>query len=156
MATVETIGRRREYSGWLGFKRRFIYPFKWFYRRNIWGFGFRLRCVRLFAAAVWHWDTCDYAPTLHMMEIAFREISRLHRENGITSDSRKVARRTLVVSELCRRLHDDDYAELAGHARYDRMSDRQQRAWAKHTNYLAQQDADYLGKVLRNIRNWWQ
>src|ERR1041385_7921722 len=58
-------------------------------------------------------SACDYAPTLKMMEIAFREIARLHSEHPHLVSSQKTARQTLIVSELCRRLHDDDYHELA-------------------------------------------
>src|SRR5687768_6481471 len=106
--SVEVIGQGSD-DALLAFKRKYLYPFRWFYRRNVWGLRTRLRYVRLFASAVWHWDSCDYAPTLRLMEIAFREMSRLHTENGITMDAHKVARKTLIVSELCRRLHDDDY-----------------------------------------------
>jgi hypothetical protein len=155
MATVETIRRPREYGGWLGFKRRFIYPFRWFCRSHLWCFVFRLRCVRLFASAVWHWDSCDYAPTLELMRIGFREMSRLHREHGHRTDSARIARKTLIVSELCRRLADDDYEMLAGHAHYERMNERQRRRWAEHATYLAKQDAEYLGRVLRDVRSWW-
>lgn len=154
--SAEVIGRRDEQDRVLAFKRRFVYPFRWFYLSHIWGLRYRLRYVRLFASAVWHWDSCDYAPTLRMMQIAFREMSRLHRENGITVDAHKVARKTLVASELCRRLQDDDYETLAGHAHYDSMNERQRQRWAKHTTYLGQQDAEYLGKVLRDVRCWWQ
>ena len=145
-----------EYHGWLGVKRRFIYPFKWFYQSHIQGFWFRLRCVRLFASAVWHWDSCDYSPTLEMMNIAFREISRLHREHGQVVDSPRVARHTLIVAELCRRLGEGSYYDLAGYARFDQMTDRERAAWAKHVNYLAQQDAEYLGRMFRFVRHWWQ
>lgn len=154
MASVEIISQRKD-DKWLTFKRRFIYPFFWFYRSHIWGLGFRLRCVRLFASSVWHWDSCDYAPTLRMMQIAFREISRMHKEHGHTVDAEKIARQTLIASELCRRLEEDDYETLAGYARYEQMSERQKRAWAKHASYLGKQDAEYLGKMLRHIRKWW-
>jgi hypothetical protein len=149
--SVEII-RWSNQSKWLAFKRRFIYPFKWFYQRNIWCLGFRLHCVRIFASAVWHFDTCDYAPTLRLMQIGFREMSRLHKEHGHVTDSHRIARRTLIVSELCRRLEEDNYETLAGYARYEQMNEKQRQQWATHTTYLAQQDADYLGRMLKNVR----
>lgn len=151
MATeVEIIGQR-EYAGWLGFKRRFVYPFKWFYRSHIWCLRFRFRCVRLFASAVWHWDTCDYAPTLEMMEIAFREISRLHAEHPHLVSSAKTAKQTKVVAELCRRLQRDDYFDLARNELNGRGGER----WAKHVDYLGRQDSEYLGKMFKHVRHWW-
>lgn len=91
-----------------------------------------------------------------MMELCFRGISELHRDHGHVVDSDKVARETLIVAELCRRLHTDDYAELAGYDRYDEMNELQRRKWAQHTAYLANQDAEYLGKMFRKVRRWWQ
>lgn len=140
----------------LTFKRKYVYPFKWFYQSHIWGLRIRLSYLRLFASSVWHWDSCDYAPTLRIMEVCFREMSRLHTERGIVVDSPRVARQTLIVAELCRRLHNDDYADLAGYERYDQMTQKQKQRWAKHTEYLANQDVVYLGRMLRHIQRWWQ
>ena len=141
---------------WLKFKRRYIYPFRWFYQSHIWGLRFRLSNVRRFASVVWHWDTCDWSPTVRMMEIAFKGISDLHRTNGIVMDSEKIARQTLIVSELCRRLQSDDYAEIAGWHRIDEMNPVQQKNWARHSEYLANQDVAYLAKTLLHLRKWWQ
>lgn len=149
--SVEVIGRHREYDGWLGFKRRWIYPFKWFYRSHVWGLRFRLRNIHMFASAVWHWDSCDYAPTLEIMEIAFREISRLHTHHGHLVSSDKTAKQTKVVAELCRRLQRDDYFDLAR----SEVKGRRGRHWAEHVDYLGKQDAEYLGKMFKFVRYWW-
>jgi hypothetical protein len=148
---VEIIGGRREYDGWLGFKRRYIYPFRWFYQAHIWGFGSRLRSVRMFAGAVWHWDSCDYAPTLEMMEIAFKEISRAHTEHGNLVSSDRTAKQTRVVAELCRRLREEDQYDLAR----NEFNHGEGRRWAEHVGYLAKQDADYLGRMFRFVQHWW-
>lgn len=148
---AEVIENRREYHGWLGFKRRFIYPFKWFYQSHIWGLRFRLRNVRMFASVVWHWDSCDYAPTLRMMEIAFREISRLHRHHGHLVSSEKTAKQTSVVAEICRRMHDDVYFDNARNT----FNGGQGRRWAEHVTYLGKQDSEYLGRMFRFVRHWW-
>lgn len=149
--SAEVIGQR-EYDGWPGFKRRFIYPFKWFYRSHVWGLRFRLRWVRLFASAVWHWDTYDYAPTLEIMEIAFREISRLHNEHPHLVSSAKTAKQTKIVAELCRRLQADDYFDLA---RSELRKSGDGGRWAKHVDYLGRQDSEYLGKMFKYVRHWW-
>jgi hypothetical protein len=148
--SAEVIGQR-EYDGWLGFKRRYIYPFRWFYQSHIQGLRFRFRCIRIFASAVWHWDSCDYAPTLKLMEIAFKEISRLHSENGHLVSSDKTAKQTLIVSELCRRLHDDDYHDLAKGAI---GTSRKFARWG-HIDYLGRQDSEYLGRMFKFVRHWW-
>lgn len=148
MSMVDRIGfeerlRRMESDPWLRFKRRWIYPFRWFYERNLWCFSFRLHCVRVFASAVWHFDTCDYAPTLRLMAIAFREMSKHHTEHPIIMDSKRVARQTMVASELCRRIESDDYGALTKPRDYE------------HAEYLVKQDIEYLGKTLKYIRHWW-
>lgn len=109
----------------------------------------------MFAAAVWHWDSCDYAPTLEMMRIAFSEISRMHAERGHLVSSEKTAKQTKIVAELCRRLGEDDYETLAGYARYDEMNERQRQRWAIHTGYLGKQDSEYLGRMFKHVRGWW-
>jgi len=143
---------RRSDSRALRFKRRFIYPFRWFYQSHIWGLRGRIRYVRLFASAVWHWDSCDYVGTLELMRIAFAEISRAHRESGHVADSPIVAKQTAVVAELCRRLEADDYYDLAR----NEIHGREGQAWAIHVGYLGKQDAEYLGRMLRHIQCWWQ
>lgn len=149
--SVEVITRPHEYTGWLGFKRRYIYPFKWFYRSHIWGLRFRLRNVRMFASAVWHWDSCDYSPTLEMMQIAFRAISRLHTEHGHLVSSEKTAKQTKIVAELCRRMCDDVYFNNARNA----FNGGKGQRWAKHVDYLGKQDSEYFGRMFRFVRHWW-
>lgn len=139
----------------LEFKRKYIYPFRWFYQSHIWGFWFRVRCVIMFADAVWHWDSCDYSPTVRLMEIAFRRMMILHRDHGCLLKATRTAKQLLIVSELCKRIQEDNYADLAGHANYDSMSEFQRTKWARHTNYLQKQDVEYLGKMMRYLPSWW-
>lgn len=149
---VEIIGRRRNPDKWLAFRRRYILPFKWFYQSHLWGFWFRVRNCLMFATALWHWDWIDYAPTLRLMDIAFRHISRMQADHGHLVSSDKTSKQTLIVAELCRRLEQDDYETLAG---YDAESGNHKRGWVEHSNYLAKQDIEYLGRTLRHVRHWW-
>lgn len=151
MATsVEIIGQS-EYTGWLGFKRRYVYPFRWFYQSHIWGFSSRVRNCIMFASAIWHWDWIDSGCTLEIMEIAFRYMSKMQAKHGHLVSSDKTSRQTLIVAELCRRLHDDGYFELAR----NELNSRGGQRWAKHVDYLGKQDSEYLGKMFRFVQHWW-
>jgi hypothetical protein len=85
-----------------------------------------------------------------MMEIAFREISRLHAEHPHLVSSEKTSRQTLVVAELCRRLQRG-YFDLAR----NELNGRGGQRWAKHVDYLGKQDSVYLGRMFRFVRHWW-
>jgi hypothetical protein len=150
--SAEILPRKREYHGWLKLKRQYVYPFRWFYQSHIWGLRFRVRNCLMFADALWHWDWIDYAPTLRLMEIAFRHISRMQAKHGHLVSSDRTAKQTLIIAELCRRLEADDYETLAG---YDAEGRRHKRGWVEHSNYLAKQDIEYFGRIFRYVRHWW-
>lgn len=149
--SVEMIGQHRDYSRRLAFKRRYVYPFRWFYQAHIWGFWGRIRNCIMFASAIWHWDWIDSGCTLKLMEIAFRHMSKMQAEHGHLVSSDKTSKQTLIVAELCRRLEQDDYFDLAK----NELNGRGGLRWAKHVSYLGTQDSIYLGKMFRFVRHWW-
>lgn len=108
-----------------------------------------------FRKVIWHWDSCDYAPTLDLMEVAFREISRLHTENGHLVSSKRTAKETFIVANLCKRLSADDYDQLAKNKPTNALNEHEARAWIKHVEYLAAQDIALLGKMFRKVQHWW-
>jgi hypothetical protein len=137
---------------------RFLRPLRWFYDAHIWCFWTRVRFLRLFAYSIWHFDTCDYAPLLRIIHVATKEMARLYREHPLVVGAEKTAKQLTVVSELCKRLEADDYFENAGHDgdSWQRLPDHRQRQIAKHAEYMAKQDTEYLGKMLTRVRYWWQ
>lgn len=136
----------------------FLLPLRWFYQAHIWGFGMRLRNIRLFADAVWHFDTCDYAPLLRLIHVATKEMARLYKEHGMVVGSERTARQLTVVAELCRRLEADDHFTQAGykHETWPALSDFERKRISDHAEYMVKQDVEYLAKTMKDIRCWWQ
>lgn len=115
-----------------------------------------LKNIWRFKSAVWHFDTCDYAPMLKLLQIATREMAVQHLEAGHSKDSKNRGRELLIVSELCRRLYDDNYFENAGYgSTWGQKTGKQQRRVAVHAQYMEKQDADLLGKMFQMVRYWW-
>ena len=116
-----------------------------------------------FRSAVWHFDTCDWAPMMRLMHVGFREMAIHHRDHSHTMGGPKRARQLMIVSELCRRLDDDEYSFSAwrvndwdGVLKSQRAAnDRQWKHVHAHEEYLVNQDITYLGKMLRHLRMWW-
>lgn len=106
-----------------------------------------------FRKSIYHFNASDYSYLLWLMADATVEMSRHHREDGVTADREKTARQLLVVSELCKRLREDNYFVMAGY-RYG-LDDAKARRVFAHSDYLAKQDIEYLGRVLRHLRSWW-
>jgi hypothetical protein len=86
-------------------------------------FYFGVGNIIRFWRAVWHFDTCDYSGLMDLMRVATKTMAIHHRNHGHCVGSDRTAHQLRVVSELCKRLRDDDYAELAGHSRYEQMSE---------------------------------
>lgn len=137
---------------------RFLLPLKWFYEAHLWCFWTRVRFVFLFADAVWHFDTCDYAPLMRLVHVATKEMARLYKEHGHVVDSEKIARQLTVVSELCKRIEADDHFTNAGYnpKTWRDLPDCERQRIVKHTEYMAKQDAAYLGKMMARVQCWWQ
>jgi hypothetical protein len=111
-----------------------------------------------FFKAVWRFNTCDFAGLLVLIETATRLMRDHHRYNGVTVDAPKVARQLTVVSELCRRLREDNYLQNAGYGdgeAWSRMTEFRRKQVAKHACKMQQQDADYLGKMFKSVNTWW-
>jgi len=127
-------------------------------RWRLWCLYVGLRNCWRFRSVVWHFDTCDYAPLMDMLSTAARLMATHHQKHGKVTSSERSAKQLLIVSELCRRLEADDYPELAGyeHAAYPQWSSRRRTYVWQHAEYLAQQDIDYLGRMLKkHLRGWW-
>jgi len=137
---------------------RFLLPVKWFYHAHIWGLRMRLRNLWIFADAVWHFDTCDYAPLLRLIHVATVEMRDMYRHHGRVVDSDKIARQITVVSELCKRMEREEYFDNAGYSRSDwgLLPDKEKQRIARHATYMMRQDAQYLGKTMAKIQSWWQ
>lgn len=106
-----------------------------------------------FRKSVYHFNASDYSYLLWLMADATQEMSRHHREDGVAADRDKMARQLLVVTELCKRLREGNYFMMAGYRR-GLTSAQASRVFA-HSDYMAKQDVEYLGKMLRHMRSWW-
>lgn len=118
-------------------------------------FRYGIRNLFWFGRAVWNFDTCDYVHMLELVRISALKMAEYHEKHGVTVGRERTAHQLRMVAELSRRIIVDNYSDLAGHARYNQMTDKEKRHWALRTGYLAQQDAEYLGKMLKYVQHWW-
>lgn len=116
-----------------------------------------------FRKVVWRFDRCDYAHLLQLISFGAKEIASHHKEHPIVTDADRIAKELTIVSELCRRLADDDYFLLASGAKdwldvramLKGMNSKQKSRIFAHQEYLAKQDVAYLGKAFKRVRCWW-
>lgn len=124
---------------------------RWYYTtkygvRNLW----------IFFRAVWYFRSWDYTGLLELMWISAREL-RSSQELNRHVGSEKETKRLLIVETLCKRLYADEYFRNAGYQRdrWKDLTDSRQSWIAKHSSYMAKQDAIYLGKMMKFIQHWW-
>lgn len=139
-------------------------PYRWLWRtilpnlRCCWyDLKYGVRNLWLFWNDVWFFNACDYSHLLGLMRIGTRLMRDLHRDHGNTVSAPQIARQLTIVTELCRRLEEDNYFTNAGHNRntWRQISDFECRRICEHSKKMAEQDAAYLGKMFRHIQRWW-
>lgn len=71
-------------------------------------------------------------------------------EHGTHVNSDRYAKQLLIVQNLCRRLREDKYFENAeeGNVINKNLS-------AQYWKRMAEQDAEYLGKMFKFLQHWW-
>lgn len=131
--------------------------FKYYWCGYWYDLYYGVRNFWLFGQAVWHFRDWDYVGLLNFIRISTRQMAICHRDRGITVSAPKTARKLTIVSELSKRLRDEDYFVNAGYERKSwlALSDFEKTRLAKHRGYMAKQDAEYLGKMFRFVQHWW-
>jgi hypothetical protein len=117
--------------------------------------GVRNVCVFFFA--VWHFEPGDYTGLLALMEIATRIMRDHHERSRRFVGVESVIRQLTVTTELCKRLREDNYIENAERSfgDYFSLASVQRKLLWQHEETMKKQDAEYLGKMLRFVRSWW-
>jgi hypothetical protein len=141
----------------------FRFPYRWL-PRTVWtnithpyyDIKNGLQNLGTFFEAVWWFRSWDWTGMVQLLEVSAREM-RKQQELGIHVGDDKQARRLLVVETLCRRLRADNYFENAGYdsEQWENVPDFERSRIAKHSGYMPQQDARYLGQMLRFLQHWW-
>lgn len=75
---------------------------------TIWKF---FRSVWLFRKALWNYRSYDYSGMLHLMETATKDMSECHKNYGNLVRSDKTAKELQIVSNLLKRVREDNYTE---------------------------------------------
>jgi len=108
-----------------------------------WGIG-NLRC---FFRAVWKFRTWDFAYLLPLLEVGTRRMAHAFAESNFTVDAMKRSRELLIVAELCKRIHADDYWRMKP---FNKRKDDY-----KFQGLIAKRDVEYLARMMQKLRLWW-
>lgn len=141
------------------------FPYRWLLRtvfKNIghiyWDLKNGIGNLVTFFEAVWWFRSWDWTGMVSLLEVSAREMRGSIEVNTVKHVRwERDARQLLIVESLCKRLRDDDYFRRAGYNRktWKTVPDFERTRIAQHSGYMAQQDAVYLGKILKNVQHWW-
>lgn len=87
------------------------------------------------------------------MHVAVEDMEQGQIRYGISSDKHKIVKQLKITKNLLKRITDDNYLELAKYNQKD--SFKKKRFIMEQIEYLENQDAEYLGKMFKKVRNWW-
>ena len=112
--------------------------------------------LRTFFEAVWWFRAWDWDGLAGLIETSAREMRKSHLPGHLLRAPR-TAKQLLIVAELCKRLRENVYFEQAGYdpKTWDKRDRFTRQKLAKHSGYMAAQDAKYLGKMMQRITHWW-
>lgn len=134
-------------------------PYRWLPRtflKNLshwyWDIRNGLRNLPVFFSAVWWFRSWDYTGLLSLMEVAAREMARCQQHGHLVGAPKK-ARQLTVLAELCRRLQEDNYADMHGYR--EGLTDFELREVFKRSDASAMNDCLYIGRLFRFVRHWW-
>jgi len=139
-------------------------PYRWLWRTwrtNLvhwfWDVRNGVNNLFIFFEAVWWFRSWDWSGLAELIEVAAKQMRRAQ-ENGCHTGSERYAKQLLVVQNLCRRLREDNYFENAGYndKTWKQMPEFRTRQIARHSTYMSQQDALYLGKMFKFLQCWWE
>lgn len=129
------------------------FPYRWMWgttRANLWciylAFKNGLENIPLFFNAVWRFRAWDWTGMVELLEISAREMRKVQ-EGGRHTGSERCAKQLMIIETLCRRLREENYYEMHG--------DRHDSIWADRVAYSVKNDAEYLARMMRYIRCWW-
>ena len=140
------------------------FPYRWMPRTfftNIshiyWDFKNGILNLFTFFEAVWWFRSWDWTGLVELIEVSAREM-RFAQEHGIHTNSDRYAKQLKIVEALCKRLRADEYFENAGYQQehWNSLPEHRCSQIAKHSVYMAAQDAAYLGRMLRFVQCWWE
>jgi hypothetical protein len=132
----------------------FWQEFRWFWWRRWDRFETFYICFFRFFHRVWRYRRIlardydfDWVPMAQLMELKLRAMADCLEHNYHVNGKRD-ARQCRVAASLCRRLIDDNYADMHG-TRWDQV-------WAKRVQTSTDGDCRYLGLLIgKYMRHWW-
>lgn len=139
-------------------------PYRWLWKTiflNLASYYYDLKngihAYWVFRKTVWHFRSWDFSGLLKLMETATSEMYCCHRDYAHYVGAERTAKQLLIVRELCKRLREDKYFKKAGYdsQNWDYFDDFDKSRIVKHSVYMAEQDAVYLGKMMRHVQKWW-
>jgi len=108
-----------------------------------------------FGKAIWKFRTWDYSFFLMVIiKMAKKMAHDFENQSNQSSRGRKITRQLKSLAFLCERLYNDGYFDAAGY-RPGMSSAKIKRVFA-HGDYMAKQDIEYIGKILKDVRTWWE
>lgn len=113
----------------------------------LWDFRNGVKAFWMLRAGVWRFRPWDYYGLLYIMEIALKIMAESNQRHIPYVGADKDLRHMKVAAELCHRLRTEPYPEMHGE-----VHDKQ---WAQRWSFSEKNDAEYLGKMLRGIKGWW-
>jgi len=123
-----------------------MFPYRWLPRTIIPNILYFFRSIKdgiknivRWTPIIWDDFDWDWEPLAKIMEYKLRRMSKMQ-QHGVSMNSDKYAKQTLICAELLKRLREDDMGGVSAHQHMARTNE-----WQK-----------MLGKILgKNLRCWW-